>query len=212
MSWMEPDWRHEEACLALVYRVLSFLNNLLMELICRQIIIPLHITASSHFRQTFLVGKCITLFWSSRRYIIYMIYTLPKHSLWENEGGQCRVSRSNFWQCRVSTWKLGCRVSTLHSVALWLICPIAGGSTRMADPDFFRPSGVSGWFFNVECRAIFSLSVGCRIGKLDNVGCWKNPLHGYYYSILELVHPWAQSVSKHRVGVQCFQNAASIRS
>ncbi len=39
-------------------------------------------------------------------------------------GSECRVSRSNFWQCRMSTWKWECPVSTSHSVALWIICPI----------------------------------------------------------------------------------------
>ena len=42
-------------------------------------------------------------------------------------------------------------------------------------------------FLNVECRAIFSLSVGCRIQKLDMSGVGKTPLMGTSNVIIEIL-------------------------
>ncbi len=95
---------------------------------------------------------------------LHMQVSQPCYTRAHEGGSECRVSRSNFWQCRVSAWKWECRVSILHSVALWLI-----------------EGRVSSVGLIFECRMSSNFQPQCRIEKLDNVRCRKNPLHGYLY-------------------------------
>ncbi len=86
-----------------------------------------------------------------------------------HEGGsECRVSQSNFWQCRMSTWKW----ESQSSVDLTLCRPLLFlGLLKVKCREL-------GSILSVGVEVNFGLNVACRMKKWSNNACWNKAFMG----------------------------------
>ncbi len=114
--------------------------------------LTLHLTPISHYRGVNNFPKFCDLIEGVQE---------TKRAL--ERGGQCRVSRSNILQCRMSTWKTQCPVSTWYNYSIF---HTAQSSSHPLLNYVFMKLGV-------ECRGKFwMLSVGHFLPSMSGVG-WK---------------------------------------